>query len=273
MTDRSLGAVSLWFGVVLLSVALNPGVLAASPHLDPPGAGDEQVILEYLLSHYAERPYIGVYESTEGLSLGEWRAVHRFSDAFYTRAVTESLRSEIGVVEGWWMAPLRHYSVTVAAVGVMGPYFDVPSDVEAQDFGVDLDDVEASDLVVHHTPGRLWFAVRDEDVIPLGDNTAEVIGGPHSLRELQDILFARYEPLRQGARESGEWVLGGGASSGRPDESESTRDVPATGRDVSGGSWAGLTWPALVGSAGLLLGLAALLVAGKRLPRHKSGAG
>jgi len=45
MSERSLGAASVWFGVVLLSVALNPGVLAASPHLDPPAAGDEQVIL------------------------------------------------------------------------------------------------------------------------------------------------------------------------------------------------------------------------------------
>jgi len=205
--------------------------------------------------------------------LGEWRAVHRFSDAFYARAVTESLRSEIGVVENFWIAPLRHYSVTVGAIGVMGPHFNVPCDVEAQDFGVDLDDVGASDLVVCHTPGNLWFAVRGEDVLPLGDRAAEVIGGTHSLSELQDIFFAWYEPLRQAARESGEWVVGSGASSGSPDASESSRDVPATGRDVSVGSWAGLSRPALVGSAGLLLGLAALLVAGRRLPRHKSGAG
>ena len=224
MTGRRPGVVLSWFVVVLLSVALNPGVLAASPHLDPPGAGDEQVILEYLLSHYADRPYIGVYESTEGLSLGEWRAVHRFSEAFYTRAGTGSLRSEIGVVENFWMAPLRHYSVTVGAIGVMGPEYHGPGPVHAPDFGVDLDDVGASDLVVHHPPGNLWFAVRGEDVSPLGD-TAEVIGGTHSLSELQDI-FQEWYGL---------------------------------------GRWRGRGWSALVGSVALLLGLTAVVVARRRL--------
>jgi hypothetical protein len=230
------------------------------------------VILDFLLSAYDDVPFIGVYESTEGLSLGDWRAIHRFSDAYWLRAVTESLRSEIEVIENFWMAPLRHYSVTVGAVGVMGPEYYGPGPVLGRDVGEALDELQASDLVVMHNPRDLCFAVRGEDVMPLGDHTAEVIGGTHSLSELQDIFFARYEPLRQAARLTGEWVLGSGAPSSGPDVSQSPRDAPTTALDASGESSAGPGRRALVGGVVLLVGLAALLVGWRRRPRDKKAA-